>query len=555
MKKSILLFAVALGLFTACDPNKEEKDFDVTNITADQLLANATFEQCAAVLDEDGNIIDYTPSETGNYIKYNVPGVNALSIFTLNADGSEKNLQNAITESFTHTGGGIFILKPRRNSDPHQIAYFRYTNQNGESVVASKEFTVDVPADIPYELKLLASDDYGEKIWKWDPSVSGSGAVWGNMGYKAGDGASVGMSGNGQWWGVVSNDSPDDGAGFAQQLNHSKDGKAWGDGDLDAYMVISEEGTITCYTKDGKEIRKGQFKIENYNPDATWKVADLTTESILWPWVINSGAKTPSECGWGSGSYEVVYLTPTQMTLVYPGKDAAAAAAADPTNENAGSWSEATFWHFKSESDLLGMVSGYAKEKSWTWDTSITGVVWGNMGYCGGDGKNVGTGGEGQWWGITANDSDDGAGFNQQLQHSPGGVNHGDGDLNAYMTFDKDGMLTSYAADGSVIRKGTYSLTATSSKEIKDVTDEFGEDKANQLKAWKTADLKTDALLWPCIINSGAKMPSEVEYGTGAYEVLYLTSDKMTLCYPSEGALYNYGGWSEATFWHFKAKE
>lgn len=37
MKKSILLFAVALGMLTACSPQKEEKGFDVTNITCRQV--------------------------------------------------------------------------------------------------------------------------------------------------------------------------------------------------------------------------------------------------------------------------------------------------------------------------------------------------------------------------------------------------------------------------------------------------------------------------------------------------------------------------------------
>ena len=550
MKKSILLFAVALGILTACDPQKEEQDFNVTQIDANDLLANATFEQCDAVLDEDGNVTGYEPSETGNYIKYNIPGVNSISIFTLNADGSEKLLQNTVTESFTHTGGGIFTLKPRRNSDPHQTAYFRYVDQNGKSVIASKEFVVTVPPDIAYELKLLASDDYGEKVWTWDTSVSGT--AWGNMGYLPGDGASVGTTGNGQWWGVTSEDE------FKGQLQHSKDGKYWGDGSMEAQMIFDEDGNVRCLDEKGKEIRRGPFKIENYDPEAGWKIADLVTDNILWPWVINTGAKTPSECAWTQAdgtkitAYEIVYLTPTQMTLVYPGGDTSG-------NVN-GSWGEATYWHFKSESDLLGLLTGYEKGKSWTWDSSVTGAVWGNMGYKPGDGTSVGTTGNGQWWGVTSTDE-----FAGQPQHSAGGVMHGDGDLNAYMTFDKEGIVTCYAADNSVIRKGIFSLTAisSSSEEIKEAAKENGWDaeeikkQTAELKKWKVGNLKTDNILWPWVINTGAKMPSEVEWGCHAYEVVYLTPTQMTLVYPGGNADTGEanGSWGEATFWHFKAKE
>ena len=47
MKKSIVLFAVALGVLTSCDPIKDEQDFDVTNISANDLLNGATFAQYA----------------------------------------------------------------------------------------------------------------------------------------------------------------------------------------------------------------------------------------------------------------------------------------------------------------------------------------------------------------------------------------------------------------------------------------------------------------------------------------------------------------------------
>ena len=45
MKKKIFLFAVAVGLLTACDPIKDEASMDIDNITAEQLMEGATFSQ------------------------------------------------------------------------------------------------------------------------------------------------------------------------------------------------------------------------------------------------------------------------------------------------------------------------------------------------------------------------------------------------------------------------------------------------------------------------------------------------------------------------------
>ena len=518
MKKSIILLGVAFGVLTACDPIKDEKDFDVTQISADKLLDGARFQQFKQLTDEDGNVLGYEEAADGNYISYDIPGVNALTIFTKDADGNETQLMNTITGTFTHSGGGMFSLIPRRGSDPNQTVYFRYTNQDGESVESSASFSVYVPSDIAYELKLVASNDYGSKIWTWDPSITG--AVWGNMGYQPGSGASVGTTGNGQWWGITSTEE------FNNQLDHSPDKTNHGDGDLNAYMVFSEDFKVKSYAADGSLIREGTFKIENYSnsdPEA-WKVGDLKTDAILWPWIINTKGKLPSEVSWGPKAYEIVYLTADKMTLVYPG-------GSDDKGAN-GSWQEATFWHFKSSSDLIGMAAGYGEGKDWTWDTSITGAVWGNMGYQPGDGASVGTSGNGQWWGIPSSEE-----FNNQTDHSPDKTNHGDGDLDAYMTFGTDGKVYSYDKNGGLVRSGIYEFQAVNGSD------------------WKIANLKTDAILWPWIINTKGKLPSEVSWGPKAYEVVYFNNDKMTLVYPGgsdeKGAN---GSWQEATFWHFKAK-
>ena len=480
MKKSILLFAVALGILTSCDPIKDEKDFDVTNLTPEQLLSGATFSQYADAACTE-------PKADGNWIKYSIPSVSSVYIFYTKADGSEFKLASGAS-------AGVFNFVPTRGSDPNQKVSFRYINQDGVETTAIKDFTVEVAGELEMPVRFLASNDYGKKTWKWDPSITG--AVWGNMGYLPGDGKSVGTTGNGQWWGVTSSEE------FNGQLQHTEDGTNHGDGDLNAYMVFNEDGTVTCYDAEKNVIRADAFKVEGWDPAGEWKVGDLVTKAILWPYEINSGGNIP-------GKYEIVYLTSDKMTLVYP------------DGGSQGGWGEASFWHFCSNSDILGMAAGYESGKSWTWDPSITGAVWGNMGYQPGDGASVGTSGNGQWWGVTTSEE-----FNGQLQHTEDNTNHGDGDLNAYMTFGTDGILKAYNAAGEVIRSSAYEFVPVDNSD------------------WKIADLKTTSILWPYEINSGGNIP-------GTYEVVYLTGDKMTLVYPDGGSQ---GGWGEASFWHFMAK-
>lgn len=142
------------------------------------------------------------------------------------------------------------------------------------------------------------------------------------MGYQADNGASVGTTGAGQWWGITSTEE------FNDYLNHTEDGKNHGDGDLAAYMVFSQNGKLDAYDANGAVIRTDGYIVENYDPEGTMKVGDLATKAILWPYEISSNGNIP-------GRYEIVYLTSDKMTLVYP----------DGGSQSA--WSEATFWHFK----------------------------------------------------------------------------------------------------------------------------------------------------------------------------------------------------------------
>lgn len=499
MKKSILLFAVALGMLTACDPIKEDGSMEIDNLTAANLLEGAKFEQYADEACKEAKA-------DGNWIKYSLPKASSLFIYYLKPDGSEFKLASGAS-------AGVFNFVPPRGSDPKQTVYFKFINANLQEVVASQEFTVEVAGELNPEIRLIASNDYGKKTWKWDPTVPNTGGVvWGNMGYCGGAGADVGTAGNGQWWGVVAESETEAGSGngFLQQLQHTHDGAYHGDGDVDkSYMVFTEDGILTSYDASGAEIRKDAYAVEGYNPNGEWKVGDLVTTAILWPYEINSGGNVP-------GRYEICYLTSDKMTLVYPdGGDFG----------GLGGWGEATFWHFRSLSDVKGMAYGYDNGKDWTWNTeAIDGVVWGNMGYCGGAGADaVATG---KWWGVTSEEE-----FMGQLNHTNDGQAHGDESMNAYFKLTPDGAITRYAGDGSTINSGSFSID---------------ESVAND---WKVADLNTTAgtILFPYEINSGGNMPT-------TFEVLYLTGSTMTLCYPDGGDFGGLGGWGEATFWQFKAK-
>jgi hypothetical protein len=482
--KKILLGICALGLLASCDPSKDSVGVPAP-ITESELASGFTYTQ----MDEYGS-----PSSTGNFFEFTAPRV--VTIYRLNNSGGEVILSKG-------SSAGTFILKPTRGSDPSQTFYVRSREFNGSEVTISHNVTVDVPGELSLEMKIACSDS-GTKTWTWDGSVHASGAVWGNIGYTPGEDWT-----SGYWWGCPAEE-------LVGQLQHSNTGVATGEEDSRAFMVFSEEGSITTYDAGGNQIRKGAFEIKDYDNgnkttvnDVPWKVGTLHTDAatILFPFKINGGGTTPTD-------FDIVKLTADQLQLVYA--DAGTA-----------SWSEATYWCFKSDTDLAGMLGGYDEAgKSWTWDTSITGAVWGNMGYSGGDGAAIGIdGGGAQWWGVTTSDE-----FNGQLQHTDTGTNIGDGDLDAYMTF-AEGQITSYDASGKKIRGGAYTIDTSVASE------------------WKVANLNTDAgsILWPFEINSGGGKPT-------TFEVVYLTGNKLTLVYPDGGDFGGLGGWGEASFWHFKAK-
>ena len=502
MKKSILLFSVALVIFTACDPVKDDKDFDVTRITAEQLLNGATFSQYS---DEACT----TPADNGNFIKFNCPNVSALTIFYIKSDGSEIVLSSG-------KSGGVFKFVPKRGSDPTQTVYFRYVNQDGEEVVGSKEFTLAVAADLDPEIKYLASNN-GVKKWKWDISVNG-GQAWGNLAYAMGPGAEFAESAANQWWGTTPDMLWYNGEGGQYGHTDGDTSKA-GEGDINAYMTFDEDGFINTYDANGSLLRSATYTVSNYTPSRhevggnPWHLGTLTTSepAVMYPFKINGGGTTVTE-------FEILGLSDDQLVLVYPG-----------TSEP-GSWSEATFWRFVAveNEDLL--------YKDWVWDVSVNGgQAWGNLAYAMGPGAEFAESAANQWWGTTPDmlwyDGEGG-----QFGHTDGDTSKaGEGDINAYMTLTEEGKITTYDANGNALRSSSFSF------ELFDQRAEVGGNP------WNIGTLKTSApaVMYPFKINGGGTTVTD-------FEVLGLTGNSLVLVYPGTSEP---GSWSEATFWRFTKKK
>ena len=486
MKKSILLFAVALGMLTACDPIKDSKDLDYTSLTSSNLLEGAEFSQYA-------DAACTTPQADGNYIKYNIPKASGIYIYYLKNDGSEFKLSSG-------PAGGVFNFVPARGSDPNQTVYFKFVNAKGEETIATKEFTVQVAAELKEEIKYLASNAYGKKTWTWNVGNTNSGGhVWGNFGA---DGSWRGESlSDFVWWGV------DDAADLIDQLNHSVSGTATGEENNDATMVFTEDGLVKCYDASGKEIRSGSYEVKDWTGELNgFKYGTLHTSegATLFPFEINAGGRYVTD-------YWIFTLTTDNLVLVYPDNGAFSG------------WSEGTYWNFKSDSDVSGMMTDYG-EKTWTWNTGNTttsGHVWGNFGADGNwRGENLS---DFIWWGV-----DDAAELTGQLGHSVTGEATGEESNDATMVLNEDGTVKCYDANGTEIRSGSFEIDLSTAD------------------GWKLGTFKTTegAILFPYEINAGGRYVTD-------FQIWKISDSEMTLTYPDNGA---FSGWSEGTYWSFKKK-
>lgn len=500
-----------MALLTACDPSKDEISNPGAGITSEELGAGFTATQYS-----DDTYA--TEQADGNYFKYSTNPVRVVEIYQLNEDSSKNVLSKGASS-------GTFKLAPKRGGSPDQTYYIRTKGFDGSDVIAEKKVTVFVPTDLEPAVRIIASDAYGYKIWKWDTSWRADGGAWGSMGYAPGDGESFVNGGNGIWWACAPAD-------LTGQMKHSDTGNATGEEDPNAYMEIHDDGTIITRDANGAQIRKGKYSITDYKngernvpsvdgSQANWAVGNLHTDAgtILWPFKINGGGEKPTD-------FAIMQLTPNKLKLIY---------AAPGT----GSWKEATWWAFTSESDAEGALTDFG-EKSWTWDVDwrADGGAWGDMGYAPGDGQSFVDTYNGIWWGSTP------AGLTEQLKHSDTHVATGEEDPGAYMTFNwKKGIVTCYDAAGKEIRHGAWSIAAWDMGKRS-----FASADGSQA-SWSLGTLHTDAgsILFPFQINAGGVKLSD-------FEIMQLDGDHLKLIYPykSDGSV---GSWNEATWWAFKKKK
>lgn len=502
MKKRYILLATAC-LLCACDPVEEDGTFDPIQTTSEAVSQAFSFTQT----DADGN-----PAEDGNYFTYTTSPAQIVKVYNIKSDGSMNVLALGASGSFT--------IAPNRGSDPNQKFYVMLYNTDGTEIVAEKTANVYVKQDLTTAEKLFCSNS-GRKVYKWNTSAV-NGRVWGNFAYGGGttNGETFAKNGDGQWWGVVEE------AEWADQVKHTVSGQLTGEESFDAYMVFTEDGMIEKYDGNGSKLNETTYEVVEQTENTDWAKYHLKTgeNSILWPFEMNGGGKYVTE-------YEVVYITPSEMTLVYP----------DGGNfSGLGGWDEAAFWQFKAE-DYEGCLANVdGSEKKWTWNTEAPdGCVWGNIGYKAGTGTELYSQGTGKWWGISQG-GDASFGDADQVVNAVGGKLQGDESFDAYFTLSDGGELKKYDGEGNLINTTTWSFDNTRTSEN-----------------WAVGHLVTgeNSVLWPYEINAWKEDHSgEAKYVTD-YEVVYLDNEHMTLVYPDGGDFENYGSWSEASFWQFKVKE
>jgi hypothetical protein len=383
---------------------------------------------------------------------------------------------------------------------------------------------VYVPSELTTEVRWLASDAYGKKIWKWDTDFR-DGTIWGNMGNTPCSAAEF-ITGNGIWWGAT----PEELLG---QMQHSDTGVATGEEDVNAYMEFTEEGKIIVYDANGNVIdgRGGKYSVSDYDGKyhvsengavEEWTLGTLTTSegAILWPFQINAGGKKPTE-------FQIIQLDANHLKLVY-------------ANPGYGAWDSegalSTWWAFKSVSDAEASLTEFGT-KAWTWDTEYNnGAVWGNMGYYTSDVDGLINNASGLWWGATPED------LTGQLQHSNTGEATGEESADAYMTFDwQSGTIKTYNGSGTLIRSGKYEISEWDLGRRTFASN----DADHSSDSYTLGTLSTDAgsILFPFMINGEGYQPTD-------FQIMQLDEDHLKLIYTAAGR----ASWEEATWWAFKKK-
>lgn len=409
--KKILFFAMicAMGLsFAACEPQLIDGPEPYASVDSEALAAGITYTQYA---DKECT----QPDAAGNYVKYN----SALGVVQVFSETGASPL--------TTGAGGTFKLPVKRGHVGDINMKFRLINADGTITWATKTFACTPPSELTRE-QILLSGDYGQKVWMY---AQDGVQFWGNAGH-TGEGEAYDdfSTINGYWWGVA------DTEGIQGQIGGPSD-KAYGDEDLSAYMVFDEDGLVQTFSPDGTLVRKGGYKLENYDPERSngWNLGTLVMSeaATLYPWAVD-GSGTVTE-------FEVMHLTPQSMYLVYNNEGGAP-----------GDWGEITYWRFVS-----GTPDMYTLEGKWTYGTTLNkrySFTYGGSPKAGeGFDYNVLTDElPGFSWGYAP----DRLAEKSELFADRGQV-FGDAAPGAYMEFKED-WVTSYSPDGEKVREATWSI-------------------------------------------------------------------------------------------------
>ena len=168
------------------------------------------------------------------------------------------------------------------------------------------------------------------------------------------------------------------------------------------------------------------------------------------------------------------------------------------------------------------LLSGDFGQKVWMYAQDGT-EFWGNAGHTGeGTAYDNFDVIDGYWWGVA-----DTEGIQGQIG-GPSPEAFGDEDLSAYMVFDEDGNVQTFTPDGTLVRRGGYSL------------ENYDPERSN---GWNLGTLKLSeaATLYPWAVDGSGTVTE--------FEVMHLTPQSMYLVYNNEGGAP--GDWGEITYWRF----
>ena len=467
----------AMGLaFAACEPTLIDGPEPYAPVESTVLADGITYTQYA---DKECT----QPDEAGNFVKFN----SAAGVVQVFLEGGSSPL---------YTGaGGVFRLPAKRGQEPQMNIVFRIANADGTFTEASKTFACTPPTSLTPEMLMLVSD-YGQKRWTYSKTH----AVWGNCGYTGDQGTlftDPNTIGN-EWWGVDNNET------FVDQVGAISD-QVYGDEDLAAYMVFTEDGVVTTYTPTGSVVRSGAFEVKDYSADRAngYSLGKLSTPepATLFPWDVAGGGIVKE--------FDIMYLTAQHMNLVY-------------VPAGTGDWGTVTYWRFVAATPDPNTMEG-----TWTYNPDN---AYGNGGHTGNGAGFSGPGVvDGNWWGTTGGDP------LVDQTHIADGALHGDESNDAYMVFEGN-TVTSYAADGSKIRGGTW--------EVK--MNDYASGAGRGAAGWELGKLTTSeqALLFPWAVNPQSEPVTE-------YDIMYFDANNITLAYTAGETP---GGWGTITHWCFVRK-